>query len=139
MLNLRVTVPFQGKSVSLWQEVSFEPRRVLVLAGERMVVKPGDTDYDLSLPLDRPSKLWGQLEASFNANGRLTVSDVIRALPGSAINVFVLEAFTNDNNEMVWPTSNPRTDMPGYEAERKAFLSKGYTSKNMISSFKAAK
>lgn len=139
MLNLRLNIPFNGKSVTIFQEVSFEPRRTLTVGGERLTVKPGDQEYDLSLPLDKPSKLWGHLEAAVNPNGKLTVRQVIEALTGSAINVFMLEGFIDSNGTYHWPEADPKKNLTGYEEQRKAFLSAGYQSKNLVSSFRAAK
>jgi hypothetical protein len=139
MLNLRLAVQKNGKSVTLFQEVSFDVRRKLSLAGETLSVKPGDKDYDPSLPMDKPSKLWCQLVNIVDKTGRMSDRAVVDALSGTTVNMYVLEGFQDDNNQIAWPEADPSKDLKAYEAQRSAYIAAGRVPKNYISSFKEPK
>ena len=142
MISLQVTVQnTEGQTVTLFQDVSWELYRELTVAGQRTLVKPGDEGYDHSLKMDKPARLWSQIEKAFNPDGELSIAELVKALPGSTIGVFVMEGFINDSNDMIWPEARPNDFstyeeyVKEYDAEKATAISQGYQPKNFVSNF----
>jgi len=139
IVNLQVAVPKGDKTITQFVKVSPEVRRKITIAGEPVLVGPGDEGYDVSLPLDSQSKLWGHLEAILNPTGQLDKASVIKEMIGVTLEAYILEGFAADGGGMEFPESDPKKDLEAYEKERAALLAKGLVAKNFFSSFKAAK
>lgn len=143
MLSLQLGVQDDtGKTITLFQDVSWEVYRELSVAGQRVLVKPGDEGYDNSLKMDKPARMWGMLEKLFNEDGTMSIPEVVRAIVGSQVGIFVMEGFMSaDGNQIQWPESRPNDYssyaeyVKAYDKERTAFASQGLTPKNFISNF----
>jgi len=130
-----------GRTVTLFKDVSHQLYRKTSIAGERVLLRPKDEGYDTSLPMDKPSKLWAQLEGVFNTDGTLTIPEVVKAIAGSQVGVYIMEGFINSDGDIIWPNSRP-TDftssdafIAAYDEEKKEAASKGFLPKNYISNF----
>lgn len=139
VVNLQVAVPKGDKQITQFVRISPDVHRKLSIAGEVILVAPTHSDYDASLPLDSQSKLWGHVESVINPTGKLTKADVVRELPGSTMDAYILEGFMFEGGKIEFPSADPRKDLKAYEAERAALIQHGGISKNFISSFKAVK
>lgn len=139
IVNLQVAVPKGEKAVTQFVKISPDVYRKLVVGGQTTLVKFGDDGYDMTLPLDGPSKLWGHVEAVLNPQGKLSKADVVRELPGASFQAYILEGFADENGGMAFPDADPSKDLKGYEEQRASFLSAGKVARNFFSSFKAVK
>ncbi|HJS83016.1 MAG TPA: hypothetical protein VJ742_09315 [Nitrososphaera sp.] len=140
VVNLQVSVPkSKDKSVIQFVRVSPDLYRKITIAGDTFSVNESHPLYDPSLPLDSQSKLWGQLEAIFNPLGKMSKADVVKSLPDSTLDAYILEGFAQEDGGMSFPEGDPKKDLKAYEASRNALLSQGMVAKNFFSSFKAIK
>lgn len=139
VVNLQVAIQNGEKVVTQFVRVSPEVYRKLSIGGEMALVNEGAPEYDLSLPLDSQSKLWGHLEAVLNPKGDMSKADVVRELPDTTLNAYILEGFAFENGSMQFPDGDPSKNKEGYEASRTALLKAGGVARNFFSSFKALK
>ena len=139
IINAQVSIAKGDKAITKFVKLSPDVKRKMTVAGEMTLVGPKDEGYDLSLPMDTPSKLWGHVEAVLNPKGDLSQADVVRSLPDTTLDAFILEGFAMDGGGMKFPDSDPKKDLAAYETERVSFINAGYVPQNFFSSFKAVK
>lgn len=143
-LQLACPTP-DGKTVTMWQDVSWEVYREINEGGERTLVRPGDDDYDASLKMDKQSRLWAQIEKVYNPDGEMSIPELVKALPGSQIGAFIMEGFVNEAGDMRWPEARQNDFgsydewVAKYDAEKAEAANAGYLPKNFISNFHKVK
>lgn len=137
--NLQLTAKQGDKSVTLFQRVSPEIRRQVTVGGSLCYLKPTDADYDGSLPLDKPSKLWGQLENVFNRDGSMTIVQTIQAIQGSLVGAYVLEGYAEDTpgGSIEWPPRQCTKE--DYDAWKVEMSRRGLIPRNYLSNFHQVK
>jgi hypothetical protein len=129
-----------GKTINMFQDVSWELYRELVVAGNRQYVKPGNEGYHNGLKIDKLGRLWSELEKIFNPDGALSIADVREAIVGSEVQVYVIEGLQKDD-DMIWVDAHPKNYGSAeewaiaYDADKAEKMKEGYIPKNFISKF----
>ena len=135
-----------GKPGSAMQDVSWEVYRELQVGGERLVLKEGDEGYDTSLKLDKPTRLWAQVEKIFNPNGEFSIPEVLKAAMGSEVEVYIMEGFMPEGGgSPSWIDAKPnqygtKEDyIIAYDAQRASYAKLGLIPKNFLVSIRKVK
>lgn len=134
-----------GKVITKFQDVSWQIYREASVGGERVLMGATHPEYDTSLKLDKPSKLWGQIEKVFNSDATLSIPEVLTACVGSQVGTYIMEGFKNDSGEIKWPQARPNDFgsyelfVKAYDGEKSEAASGGYLPVNYISNFHAVR
>lgn len=136
----------EGRTQSSLQDVSWEAYRELQVAGEQLLLKIGDERYDTSLRLDKPARLWAQIEKIFNPDGQYSIPEVLRAALGSEVEVYIMEGFMQEGGGAPsWVDAKPNqygskdAYITAYDAQRAAFAKIGLVPKNFLVSIRKIK
>ena len=114
---------------TFFTDISWEERRVL---NKKSVKVTKDIADDVrSEPLDRYSKLWGNVEAAItNGSDKMSIGTILDAVSNRSFIVSISESFKVDDK---W-----RTVKAGDAAAREAFVKAGYKCFNQVNTIKAA-